>query len=268
MKSAQKFDFFTFGVELIIIAIELGLGINLAFVSHALISPAFPEWPTFTLALSFLIGGLLGTGASAVIVKRKKAADDITSYAQANGTDPLNGHVALWVVILFFVGLDIFGLLYRLQFLTGRGAGWLVSVGILLAILPLPLSEVIHPMKHKPVEVIQSDVVEKFDRDHVVETYGVLRKLPIKIRHAAYNGNLDIAVEEATRYLIEQDDRKRNRRLYIERRKERFVDAVVDTLLPGAAPKAVSAPTEKQPEQITEGEVREDAVVNFPKARR
>jgi hypothetical protein len=43
---------------------------------------------------------------------------------------------------------------------------------------------------------------------------------------------------------------------------------VVDTFLPGTAPKAVNAPAEEQPAQITEGEVREDAVVNFPKARR
>jgi hypothetical protein len=259
MKRIRRLDFFTLGISLIITAIEIGLGINLAFVTHALIAPVFPGFPLVSVVVSIVVGLLFGLGASGLFAKLEDAIQAITYYAEFNEEKPIYRLAALWTVVAALIIIDVLGLLYRLQFLQSAGAGWLVGIGIFLAVLPILLGRVRHPMTHKPADLITEQIIERFDREHVTQLYGALDNLPLEIRQLAYNGDVDAALVEANKYLKEQDEKRQVKRSYVERRKQRAIQAPQQ-------PHQPQIPQQTQVSPVTAPTPQAGAQPNFPQA--
>lgn len=189
-KTFKKISWFVIGVYAIVFAIEIGLGINIGFVTHALISPAFTDMPLVSVSGAMLMGILVGFGSFGLFVKTEEAWSAIKSYTEYHRENFWIRASALIALNAVFVGIDILGMLYRLQFLSSRGVAYLAWIGVGLALVPLLIGLVLNPMIKQPASAVEDEALDSFSRNFVTQAYGALESQPLTVRQQAFNGDM------------------------------------------------------------------------------
>jgi hypothetical protein len=190
-------SWFLVGVYAIVFAIEIGLGVNIGFVAHAMVSPAFTDMPQVSMAIAFVAGALIGFGSFGLFLKTEEAWEAIKVHAERRNEWFWLRASALILLNIIFVGIDILGMLYRLQFLDSRGVGFLAWIGVGLAIAPILIGLVVTPMHRKPADLIETEATEDFERAFVTEAYDALAHQPLDVRQLAFNGDMEGALTKA-----------------------------------------------------------------------
>lgn len=210
MKSSH--GWFVTGVHAISFAILLGLGVNIAFVIHTLTMPVFPDADWISMSIASVFGALLGFGAFGLYLKTEAAYQAILAYGEHYGERVWLRVASLILLNVAVIVIDIFGLLFRIQYLSAHGGTYLIVIGIALALFPFLAGLVLTPMVEPPAELVESNAFRNFQRTHVGEVYQTLIDAPVAERHRAFQGDIDGALDAAVARKEEEEEARRQRR--------------------------------------------------------
>lgn len=235
----KRFNWFASLVKCIVFALNLSLGINVGFIFDTWLQPVFSgglEWVGFLVALAS--GLLIAAGSFGLFIKTEIAAKSI-----ARVQNPIERRLrmgALVSLVLFFVGVGIFGLVYRLEFLNSKGIGFLVIIGILLDCSQPLFGLVLSPIENTPVDLLEEDLSDLFDRRVIQDSFALAGSMPLSRRLEAYSGNFGQAVQTT---ISEEAERKATPRL--PRKSKRHLTG-------NTTPRALPGPSTSE-EEIIEG---------------
>lgn len=195
MKKLVKFDLFTFSAYCIVVGVTFGSAINFGFVFGSWFYPVLGQGTIPDQMVSWITGILLGFGAFGLFLRSELALKTILKIKSE--AEKIIRAIGLVVLNLLFVGVGILGLFFRASFLTERGVGFLLWIGVAVEFFPLLIGVVLWPLQHPDAEVLEDSLMAEFERDTIEESFSALKSLPLPKRYAAYTGNIEEAFDEA-----------------------------------------------------------------------
>lgn len=189
-EKAKKFNLFVVCGHFIVGAVLLGSGINNGFIVDTWFRPVFgygdASWVGVAVAIAS--GLCIGLGAYGLFIHSERALKTILRLPALEAW--IRG-VSLVVLNVGFVALGIAGLDYRLSFLNSRGVGFLLVIGVILECSTPIFGIVMQPLQNPATEVMEEELLEKFERRTISESYGALEERPINERFKALKSGID-----------------------------------------------------------------------------
>lgn len=186
----KKFNLFVVCGHCIVGAVLLGSGINNGFIVDTWFRPVFgygdASWVGVLVAIAS--GLCIGLGAYGLFIHSERALKTILRLPKVEAI--IRG-ISLVVLNVGFVALGIAGLDYRLSFLNSRGVGFLLVIGVILECSTPIFGIVMQPLQSPATEVMEEELMEKFERRTISESYGALENRPINERFKALKSGID-----------------------------------------------------------------------------
>jgi hypothetical protein len=188
-RMARNFSLSVFSLNCLVISVVFGSSINFAFLVSQWFRPVFGPGGGDT-AVSLISGVILGLGAYGLYLDSENALKTI--FKKHNPWEIFFRASGLVLLNLFFVGIGILGLYFRLGFLSSRGVGYLGVAGILLECTPPIIGLVINPLVHPDLQVLEAGRIARVGRTTLGEVYDRVEELPASQRFDALYGNEDL----------------------------------------------------------------------------